>query len=54
MIAILPFLIFLEGNKLFAKFLKDKNIYLHWDVYHAFIIILVILFIVLWVKGFRF
>ena len=53
MIVVLPFLIFLEGNQMLADFLKKKNIYLHWDVYHAFFFILIILFIVLWVKGYR-
>lgn len=53
MIVVLPFLIFLEGNQMFADFLKKKNIYSHWDVYHAFLFILIILAVILWVKGYR-
>ncbi len=52
-IAILPFLIFIEGNKRFSNFLKKKNIYSYWDILHSFIIVLVILFLVLWFKGYR-
>ncbi|KKQ26966.1 MAG: hypothetical protein US41_C0027G0002 [Parcubacteria group bacterium GW2011_GWB1_37_13] len=53
MMVVLPFLIFLEGNKMFSNFLKKKNIYLHWDVFHSFLFILIILYIILWVKGYR-
>jgi hypothetical protein len=53
MIAVLPFLIFLESSKIFANFLKKRNIYLHWDVYHSFLVILFIIYIFLWAKGYR-
>ncbi|MEK7219086.1 MAG: hypothetical protein AAB687_00225 [Patescibacteria group bacterium] len=51
-IAILPFTIFLEGNKMFAKFLKRKDIYAYWDVWHAFLLLLSIILLVLWLKGY--
>jgi hypothetical protein len=53
LIAILPFIVFLEGNKMLAKFLKKKNIYAYWDVWHALLLILFIALIILWVKGYR-
>lgn len=53
MIGILPFLIFLEGNKMFSNFLKKKNIYSHWDIWHSFLVILIIIFIILLMKGYR-
>ena len=52
MIAILPFIIFLEGSKMFADFLKKKGIYSHWDVFHSYLVILIILAVVLWAKGY--
>jgi len=54
MIAVLPYLLFLEGSERLAKFLKEKNIYQDWDVWHTFLLILVILLIVFWMEGFRF
>lgn len=53
MIGILPFLIFLEGSKKFSNFLKKKNIYSHWDLWHSFLVILIILFIILLANGYR-
>ncbi len=53
MIAVLPFLIFLEGNDMLADFLKKREIYPYWDVYHSFLVVLVILYIILRVKGFN-
>jgi len=53
MIAVLPFLIFIEGSSMFSKFLKKKNIYSHWNIYHSLIFVLVILYIILWIKGYR-
>jgi len=53
MIAVLPFLIFIEGSEMFGRFLKKKNIYSHWDIFHAFLAVLIILFIILWVKGYH-
>jgi len=53
MIGILPFLIVIEINKKFAKFLKDKDIYHHWDMLHTILVLLIILIIVLWLNGFR-
>ena len=48
MIAILPFIIFLEGSEMFADFLKKKNIYRGWDVWHSTVIVLVVLLIIVW------
>ncbi|OGI60866.1 hypothetical protein A2641_01835 [Candidatus Nomurabacteria bacterium RIFCSPHIGHO2_01_FULL_37_25] len=53
-IAILPFLIFIEGSKKFGAFLKRKEIYSHWDMLHSFILVLIILIIILWIEGYRF
>lgn len=54
MVAILPFLIFIEGSNKFADFLKKKNIYMHWDLWHSFLIVLIVLIIILLVNGYRF
>ena len=54
MIAVLPYLLFLEGDQMLAKFLKEKNIYQDWDVWHTFLLILIILLIIFWMAGFRF
>ncbi|MCX6752721.1 MAG: hypothetical protein NTZ87_04470 [Candidatus Nomurabacteria bacterium] len=53
MIAVLPYLIFLEGNKMLQNYLKKKNIYAHWDIWHSFLIVLIILLIILWANGYR-
>lgn len=53
MIALLPYIIFVEGNKMFSDFLKKKNIYSHWDSWHCLLLILIILAVVLWIKGYR-
>jgi len=53
MIAILPFLAFLEATKMFSDFLKKRNIYSHWDAWHSALLVLVILFIILWLNGYR-
>ncbi len=50
-VIILPFLIFLEGSSMFAGFLKKKNIYSYWDVWHSFLVIFILLTILLWIKG---
>ncbi len=52
MIAVLPFLIFLEGNKMLADFLKKKNIYQGWDVWHSTLVLLIILFIIFYINGY--
>jgi len=51
-VVILPFIIFLEGSKMFANFLKKKNIYSDWDVWHSYLILLIMVAVVLWVKGY--
>lgn len=51
MIAILPFIIFLEGSEMFAEFLKKKKIYLDWDIWHSVVVLLIILLIVLLIIG---
>jgi len=53
MAVITPFLIFLEGSEMFTKFLKKRNIYSHWDIYHSFLVVAVLLLVVLWVIGYR-
>jgi len=52
-IVILPFIMFLEVNDKFAKFLKKKEIYAHWDVFHSLIVFLIILAFFLWLNGAR-
>lgn len=53
MIAILPFLVFLEGNKMFSDFLKKRNIYSGWGIWHSFIVVLVTFLIILLANGYR-
>ena len=50
---VLPFLIFLDESKKFSDFLKKKNIYAHWDVWHSYLFISIILLVVLWANGYR-
>lgn len=52
-VAIFPFLIFLEADKKFAAYLKKKEIYMHWDIWHSLVVVLVILLIVLLLAGTR-
>lgn len=52
-IVILPIIIFIEGNKMFANFLKKKDIYANWDVWHSLLFFLVIVASILWLKGYR-
>ncbi|MFA5791912.1 MAG: hypothetical protein WC884_02655 [Candidatus Paceibacterota bacterium] len=52
-IAILPFLIFIEGSKMFSNFLKKKKIYIHWDILHSSLVVLIIVLIILWINGYR-
>ncbi|OGI65836.1 hypothetical protein A3A95_01240 [Candidatus Nomurabacteria bacterium RIFCSPLOWO2_01_FULL_39_18] len=54
MIAVLPFLLFHEGNKRLTDFLKKRNIYSGWDVWHSLLVVLIILFVILWFNGYRF
>jgi len=51
MIAILPFLIFIEGFQMFKDFMKKRNIEVTW--LHYIVIILSILVIILWLGGYR-
>jgi len=51
MIAILPFLIFIEGFHMFKDFMAKRNIKVTW--LHYIVIILSILVIVLWLSGYR-
>jgi hypothetical protein len=53
MVAILPFLVFLEADAMFAEFLKERRIYAHWDIWHSFLVVFIALFIFLWLNGFR-
>jgi len=52
-IAILPFIIFLEGNEMFSDFLKKRNIYSHWDIWHSLLVVFIILFIIFWFGGYH-
>ena len=52
LIAILPFYIAEEGTDMFAKFLKKRGLYDHWDMWHTLIVVLIILAIVLRANGF--
>ncbi|HBB49566.1 TPA: hypothetical protein DEQ22_02100 [Candidatus Nomurabacteria bacterium] len=52
-IAILPFIMFLEGDEKLADYLKKKEIYAHWDVFHSLIVFLIILAFFLWLNGAR-
>lgn len=51
LIAVLPYIIFLEGNDKLADFLKKKNIYSHWDVWHSLLLVLIVLLIFIWIKN---
>ncbi len=53
LIAILPFFILLDGSKMFAKFLKERNIYYYWDMWHSAVVFFIILLMILWANGFR-
>ncbi len=53
MIAVLPYIIFLEGDKRFSDFLRKKNIYSDWDIWHSFVVVLVLLLVILWMRGYR-
>ena len=54
MIAILPLFVLMEGSERFSDFLKKKNIYSHWDIWHSFLVVLIIFLIVLLASGFKF
>ena len=51
MIALLPYVIFLEATDMFSAFLKKRNIYKHWDVWHSGLVVLIILLVVLLING---
>lgn len=51
--AILPFLIFIEGSKMFSNFLKKRKIYMHWDILHSSLFVLVFVLIIVWINGYR-
>ena len=52
MIAIFPLYVFLEGNKMLSKFLKEKKIYSHWDAWHSLLLVLVLLLVILLMTGY--
>lgn len=54
LIVIFPILIFFEGTDRFDDFLKKRNIYTHWDVWHSLLVLLIVLFIILLLNGYRF
>ena len=49
--AVLPFILFIEGNKKFSAYLKRKNIYRDWDMWHSTTVFLILLVIILWLSG---
>jgi hypothetical protein len=53
MIAVLPFLILIEASDMFANFLKKKNIYSGWDMFHTVVVVLLIVLVILLLNGFR-
>ena len=50
MIAILPFVIFIEGSHWLTDFLKRRKIYMHWDIWHSFLVVALVLLILLWAR----
>ena len=52
-IALLPFFIFQEGSEMFTKFLKKRDIYHHWDIWHSALVFFIVVLIILWINGFR-
>lgn len=52
-IVILPFLIFIEGSKMFSNFLKKRKIYSSWDIWHSYALVLILLLVILWALGYR-
>ncbi len=46
-IFILPYIMFQEGTKKFAAFLKKKNIYQGWDMLHSLVVLLIIFLLIL-------
>ena len=53
-IVILPFFILIEASAKFGEFLKEKKIYMYWDIFHAFVVLLIILFFILLANGYTF
>ncbi len=45
MIAILPILIFIEGNTMLVAYLKKRHIY--WDFWYSLLVVLIIIFMIL-------
>ena len=52
MVGILPALIFADGTKKFSNFLKQRGIYTHWDIWHSFIVLALIVLAILWATGY--
>lgn len=53
-IVILPFFILIEASAKLGEFLKKKNIYTYWDIFHSFVVLLIILFFILLANGYTF
>lgn len=51
MLAILPLLVFIEGSGMFGKFLKKRDIYHHWDIWHSALVFGLILLFILYITG---
>jgi hypothetical protein len=48
LIAIMPLFILMEVSEWFGKLLKKKKIYDHWDMWHAFLFLLILAYIVIY------
>jgi len=53
LIAILPVLIFLDGNQMLKDFLKKRNIYPYWNIAHSFLLLVIIILIIFYLLGYR-
>lgn len=47
----LPKYIFEDATEMFSKFLKEKNIYTHWDKLHSLLVVLIIVAVTLYFRG---
>jgi len=52
MMGLLPSLIFVDASKKFSNFLKNRNMYSHWDIWHSFIVLALVILAILWITGY--
>lgn len=50
-VAVLPFLIFLEGNAMLKEYFKKKGV--HWNVLYSGLVFFILLLMVLLLLGYR-